>query len=412
MTQILNTYDKEVSFSDNVKKTKRVRSWFIVLNEKVWLDNPEIAYENMENYLLTQYEKNIAYACWNEEEGDNGNKHMHLYIELNNGTTFNAIQKKFRGGHIEERRGNPTESRTYVQKPEGVKFSGKEKSHTLKKPFIEIGDWDRYKDVTARGEAKVPVTEKIDALLLTCNSYAEMCVIDPVTANTYKTVLHERLALKRIEDFKRDHCIVDLADNGEEFVKPNRRVAYVYGNTRCGKTTGVKRKYGDKNVSVLANLRKDMKWDDYDFTDVAIFDEFYGQLPLQEMLNLLDNSGIDRLPARYANRPFVASKIVLTSNREFSTLYANVQDGEDAKENERKYQAFVARFNWGIWEMYQSLNGKRYICLRTDVKKIEPRLLCHYNFTEPPVSLQNVDWVEPEDMDKIKYADLIKDIPF
>ena len=54
-------------------------------------------------------------------------------------------------------------------------------------------------------------------------------------------------------------------------------------------------------MSQITNLKYDMKFDDYKNNSVLLFDEFYSQLSIQQMLNLLDNK-ITKLPCRYENK--------------------------------------------------------------------------------------------------------------
>lgn len=385
-----------------ILKGDKSRSWFLTINEKAF--NDDVSYENMRNYLDKVF-ANLKYACWNEEKGDNGNIHMHLYMELGSPVSFGSVKKKFPGANIQKRKGNPTESRRYILKPEGVLFSGKEKSHTKTKDFQEMGDFTEFEKIKARGEIseKKKVNERIDEMLSVCKTWDECVVHDSALANQYQKVILSRLDLNNINNFKKEHCTVMKADNGKEVVKVKRRVYYLWGNSGAGKTTGIKMKFGDDEVSEITSFRDNMKFDDYKENGVMIWDEFYGQLPLQECLNLLDGSGIGTLPCRFHNKPNLSHTIIMTSNDSFDKLYKNVKENSS-----EKYKAFVRRVNCGVWRMYQTSQGKRYIACQTDINKIEERLRPLYDLSVPPISLQGVELVSYEEL--IKIIDC--DIPF
>ena len=76
----------------------------------------------------------------------------------------------------------------------------------------------------------------------------------------------------------------------------------------------------EKRVSQITNLKYDMKFDDYRNNSVLLFDEFYSQLSIQQMLNLLDNK-ITKLPCRYENKFNISNTIILISNNRFEQQY-------------------------------------------------------------------------------------------
>ena len=88
----------------------RSKSWFIVIGEKAMI-------ENIADFIQAEFK--VLYACWDEEISDNGKKHMHLYMELDNKVRFSTIQKKLTGAHIDRRYGSPAEARQYIEKPLG-----------------------------------------------------------------------------------------------------------------------------------------------------------------------------------------------------------------------------------------------------------------------------------------------------
>jgi hypothetical protein len=66
-------------------------------------------------------------------------------------------------------------------------------------------------------------------------------------------------------------------------------------------------------------------WDSYDGEDVVIIDEFYGWIPYNMLLSLLDRQEYRlSVPTRTGPVPFVATKIVFTTNKKWTNWYPNI----------------------------------------------------------------------------------------
>lgn len=386
-------YEKE-EFSP--LKGEKFRSWFLTINKSAYTES--INYENMKNYIDENL--SLKYACWNEEMGDSGNIHIHLYFELGSPVSFNSIKKKFPGANIQKRKGNPSESRRYVMKPEGVLFKGVEKSHTKVKEFQEIGDFTPFAGIMTRGEKKPKKTmnEKVDEIIENCNSFLECCKYDAFTTNQMQRVIDERLKEKKLLEFKESNCTYYKSQNGKgELITVHRKVYYLFGNTGCGKTFGVMSKYGSDQTCIIEQICEGMNYDEYDYQPVLMFDEFYSQINISTILNLLDNTKIGVLKRRYSNALNLSDTIILTSNYPFEKQYEY-----ERKIGSTQYNSFVRRFNGGIWEMFQTPKGDRYIACHTDLTKMEERHHKKYDLSEPPVDTRFVKIVSVEELQKIK----------
>ena len=376
-----------------ILETTRKRAWFLVINEKCF--NETINYENM--YNLVDSLKPL-YAIWNKEKGDTGNVHIHLYLEFQSQKTMKRLKKVFGNAHFEPRLGNPTEARNYIIKPEGMEFGGEEKSHTLIEPYVEYGDFEPFKDIIARpGDSKQKKSdnEKILEYVEQYNSIQDIIDFDPCLVTRHRKVLEEKFYKKKFQQFVDNNCIVDKSDNGEDLITVDRKVYYLYGSSRAGKTYGIQKKFGTSNVSLLNHITNQMIYDDYNLTPVLVLDEFYGQMSIEECLNLLDDK-ISNLPCRYANKPNLSTNIILTSNLPFDLIYTYVQ-----LDLPSKYEAFCIRFTGGIWEMYRCKDNIRIICDRTS-KYIKDNYILSIK-REPPVSINdNVILLPPSEFDKIK----------
>lgn len=378
-----------MNISDNTRK----RSWFLVINEKCFNDN--VNYENM--YNLVDSLKPV-YAIWNKEKGDTGNIHIHLYLEFDNAKSKKRLKKIFGNAHFEPRLGNPTEARNYIIKPEGMEFGGEEKSHTLIAPYVEYGDFKSFENTIARPGSKKSDNDKIFEYVEKYNSIDEVRKIDPSLVTRHRSNLEKLFYNKKYESFLKSSCNVDISDNGEQLITVNRKVSYLYGPSRCGKTYGVQKKYGFSNVSIITSYSSPMRYDKYKVTPVMVLDEFYGQMDFTEFLTLAD-CYITELSCRYEDKPNLTNNIVCTSNLSFSSVYDWLFDSSPSK-----YKAFLMRFTGGIWEIYKLRDGTRIICDRTSKYIKDDYILSMQR--EAPISLTDVVLLPPSLFDKMKSEDL------
>jgi len=348
--------ENEISKNHTYGSGYRSSSWFIVINQKT-METLDITYEKIPDFLQDNF-KTLLYACWDEEIGDKGNQHLHIYMELGSKVRFTTIKKFFEGAHIERRYGSPLEARTYVEKPHGVLFKGKEKSHTVVKPFQELGNFEPFrhkKGYRKEQELQLTTQEKFEYIMANFTTYEEIRDWDIHFATMHRVNLMQALNEKSKQTFIEKHCTVTKNIFGDTVTTVNRGVYYLHGESRTGKTFGVMKKWGDRNVSVIGNLHEDMKMDKYNNTPVMVLDEYYSQFKLDTVLGILDDKLIE-LDCRYSNRLNLAHTIVLTSNWTFEKQYSNAQ-----KENPIAYKAFKNRFTGGCWELWKSSNGIRYL---------------------------------------------------
>ncbi len=388
---ISTTLEEELAKGHNYGSGYRSCSWFIVIGEKAMTDL-NLNYENIAAFIQEKFK--VLYACWDEELSDNGKKHLHLYMELDNKVRFSTIQKKLTGAHIDRRYGSPMEARQYIEKPEGMLFKGKEKWHSVVKPMQELGNFEPFKYLKGyRKETalKMSSQDKLDYVLEKFNSWEDVVAWDIHFATTNKAGLLSAFVQKRYDEFINSDIVTKYTNaEGKISISVNRQVYYLYGPAGCGKTEGIKRKYGDDEVSQITNLKWDMKFDDYRNNKVLLLDEFYSQIPINQMLNLLDNK-ITKFPCRYENKYNLSETVILTSNNKFEQQYIDEQ-----ADNPETYTAFCRRFSSGIWEMYQSAandaealgpiyqhTGKRFIAMKQGSAH-----------AKPPVEIDSsVEWV-------------------
>ncbi len=405
----LREFEHQISQTGKIGSGSRHSSYFIVINEGAEVVGGDINgfYNRLPEIVRTSL--NVDFFAYNMEKNKKGNLHIHLYAELDgNGIRFKTMQNLFPGAHIELRRGSPKQALTYLEKPPGVLFGGQEKHHTVVIPVKTEGDFAPYALLQYRRKsqtAKMTTQEKFDYFLENCDTKEDIKNIDLQFATVHKDALMEAFFEKALKDFQNsDKVIVFTNPQGKKSYTVNRKVYYLWGTSRCGKTEGVKRLHGEDDVSVIGDLHRDMKFDDYRDTPVMVLDEFSSQLTLNRILNILDDK-IGFLSSRYKNKRNLTTHIVLTSNE---PLYEQYPD-----EQPKRRTAFLKRLTGGVWEVYRGAanrkeqdlpaeqhTGKRYIACQLDGSGKQYRD-SGFNPGEPPILIGN-------EVVLVDYAELIK----
>jgi len=117
-------------------------------------------------------------------------------------------------------------------------------------------------------------------------------------------------------------------------------VIYMYGPTRQGKSTSLRRIYGLDlaDYCKVGKATHTGKFDKYNGHDVIVFDEFKGIIPLTEMNEYLEGEPV-HLPARNNDRVACYTKVFIMSNYTLAELYKKERDNGE----QPSYDAFVAR---------------------------------------------------------------------
>ena len=82
-----------------------------------------------------------------------------------------------------------------------------------------------------------------------------------------------------------------------------------------------------------------VKFDGYHGQDILVFEEFHHQIPLPDMLNLLDIYPL-QLPARYSDRTACYHQVYIISNIPLDAQYVDVQSFD-----KKTWNAFIRRIS-------------------------------------------------------------------
>lgn len=242
------------------------RSWCVTYN------NPPADFK-----LPTPEKGKFRYAVWQEEIGESGTHHLQMYIELNDAVRHTQLQKDLFGGvkvHCEKRKGTREQARAYCMKKE-TQFDG---------PF-EVGVWTGGQGDRTDVKALIELVQGGATEMQCWDQYPDTMI------RNYKGIMHYKLLYKA----------------QEKRIAPE--IVVLWGDSGTGKTH-------DAELELKSPFRKEQGpwWDGYDGQSDVLIDEFTGgHMPYGVALRVLDKYNCS-VQVKGGTVPFVASKIVITSN--------------------------------------------------------------------------------------------------
>ena len=263
---------------------QRSRSWCLTINNYNEEDIKQLK------------EIKYSYIIIGDEKGEQGTPHLQIYIEFDDAKSFQFIKKKTPTAHIEQAKGNPQQNRDYCSKDKIMFEDGKIKSQGKRTDLDEIKN-----DIMAG--------KKVDDIVLE----------KPIVYHQYGRTL------TKIEDLRMRKVFRNFQTLGE----------WIYGTTGTGKS-----EYAFKDFSPDTHYvwKYDNGWNDgYNQQETVIIDEFRGQLPMWELLTM-----IDKHPNYYVKRrgkeplPFVSKKVIITSSMPPSEVYHNLNDNDKLEQLNRR----------------------------------------------------------------------------
>ena len=253
----------------------RARSWFCVLNNPAdhgFSGTPdEIAEQMKERWITDNPQRTCAVAfCVSAE----GLPHCHAVFEDTKTMRFTAVQKLFPGMHIEVTKGNKDQAEDYINKRGKWQEKGENVLCVVRHGDIK-GCQGQRRDF-----------EIIDDLInqgLTPNEILEKSF----SYRRYETMIKRAFFDKRMR---------------ETPILRDVKTFFHFGESGSGKTymyVQLCEKYGADNVYLLTDYGKG-GFDNYNGQPILCMDEFRGQIPFFQLMNLLDGYRV-QIPCRYSN---------------------------------------------------------------------------------------------------------------
>ncbi|MBR2882012.1 MAG: hypothetical protein IKB96_06760 [Prevotella sp.] len=270
------------------KKNESARSWFCVLNNPKELFG-DVTPEEMVNSAIEMWceDKPQRSCAVNYEIGDTGNHHMHMVLEDPAKVRFSAIQKLFKGMHIEPTRGNKEQANDYIQK----KGSFEEKSHTVVVPAV-------YRGTIKANQGARKDLDIIQELLeqgMTPNEIMDM----DINYRKHEALIRKQFFRKRLLETPTLRMV---------------KVVWHVGESGSGKTntyTQLVEQHGKDNVYLMTDYDNG-GFDNYCAEPILFMDEFKGNFRFQTLLNYLDKYPV-QVHCRYANAYALWNEVHITS---------------------------------------------------------------------------------------------------
>lgn len=217
-----------------------------------------------------------------------GTVHLQGYIEFKSTKNLTTL-RKFSGNNIhwEVAKGQPSENHKYCSK-DGV--------------FFEAGTISAEKKQGNRSDIKNAIAAIIDGV----DEY-DLFLLHPEVSVKYGKGL-ERFRLLNEKKKFREHGFIE------------KEIIVHWGRTGTGKTSGAIKIHPD--AFIVSDGITGFWWDGYDGEKTVIMDEFRGNLPLNQLLRILDGYAV-QVSIRGGSKQLLASKIYITSNLPPEEWYKN-----------------------------------------------------------------------------------------
>lgn len=270
------------------KKTESARSWFCVLNNPKELFG-DVTPEEMVNSAIEMWceDKPQRSCAVNYEIGDTGNHHMHMVLEDPAKVRFSAIQKLFKGIHIEPTRGNKEQANDYIQK----KGCFEEKAHTVVIPAVYLGT------IKANQGARkdLDIIQELLEQGMTPNEIMDM----DINYRKHEALIRKQFFRKRMIDTP---------------ILRDVKVVWHVGESGSGKTNTyvqLVEQHGRDNVYLLTDYDNG-GFDNYCAEPILFMDEYRGNFRFQTLLVYLDKNVV-QIHCRYANAYTLWNEVHITS---------------------------------------------------------------------------------------------------
>lgn len=243
------------------------------------------------------------YFCLADEIAPSGTFHTHIFIWSDSPIRFSTLKDRFPVAHIEKAYGSASENRDYITK--SGKWADTDKAETsIEGSFYEFGT------VPDEKEERNPVQSQLLKDLYDGKRTAQIVEETPSLVFKVKDI-----------DILRNTLL------SERFAKEFRmvEVTYLWGASGTGKTKSIYQKYPANEICRITNYRqKGVSFDSYNGQDVLVFEEFYSQIEIAELLNYLDIYPLT-LPARYQDKVACYTSVYITSNIPLTAQYVEIQ---------------------------------------------------------------------------------------
>ena len=266
-------------------ESTRSRSWCFTINNYT----PDDAAR-----LEAFKSKFIIYA---PEVGESGTPHLQGYVETDNAMTLSAMKKKLHPtAHFEPAKGTAQENISYIQGPYD---NGHGKTKPINPDVVSCGE--------PKNQGKRSDLNQLKNEIVSGKKVDEIVMETPMLYHQYGRTLH------KIEDIHKRTVFRTFTTLGE----------WHYGPTGTGKS-----EYAFNGFDPATHYvwKYDHGWQDsYSQQDTVIIDEFRGQIPMSELLTMIDKHPNHEVRRRGRETLyFVSKKVIITSSLHPKDVYTNL----------------------------------------------------------------------------------------
>jgi len=266
----------------------RSKYWVMTIN------NPDEYYkyrEEVKSHLDLHFPGVVDYFIWQIERGENGTEHVQGYIEFSRVLRRNQVIHGFNRAHLELRRGSRDQARDYCRK-EDTRVCG---------PF-EIGTF-HSESLSVKKEMNL-IKEKIKNGIK--DGLPAKDILRDVMENHFTLWCRYRNSITEFQSSL-------MAQRNFK-----TKLILCIGPTGTGKS-----RYCHDNYPDAYWKQRGDWWDNYDYNETVIVDDFYGWFKYDFLLRLTDRYPM-QVPTKGSHQIFVAKTIIITSNQHPNLWYKNI----------------------------------------------------------------------------------------
>lgn len=243
----------------------------------------------LNNYTDVEYNQivklNHKYLVIGKEVGESGTPHLQGYIEFQSSKALNVLYKLNPRIHWETRKGTAKQASDYCMKE---------------------GKFEEFGEITSQGQRN----DLEEAMELIRNGASELDLYHATPS----------VAFRYGRGMEKYRLLVEK-EKAKGYRKKN--VSVYWGETGTGKTRTAMEENPD--AFIVSDGITGFWWDGYDGESVVVMDEFRGNIPLSQLLRILDGYAC-MVSIRGGSRQLTAQKIIITSNTDPNSWYQNADD--------------------------------------------------------------------------------------
>lgn len=236
------------------------------------------------------------YHVLGKEVGESGTPHIQGYIHFKNARSWNAVKKMMKRWHIDPCKGSPEQNINYCTKD---------------KNYEEIG--------TRPKQGKRTDLDEIKDDIMNGKKVEDIVIEQPMIYHQYGRTLN------KIEDLR-------LRKN---YRKEMTKGIWYWGETGVGKSHNAFMGYTPETHYVLPN--DNGWWDAYTQQDTVIINDFRGEIPYNQLLNLVDKWPFTVKRRNREPMPFTSKLVIITSSLRPEDIYHNRNDEDKIEQLLRRF---------------------------------------------------------------------------